>query len=413
MTHPDLSILLFDFAPSGVVRNALRVAAAAHAAGLKTEIWAAQDYGEMRGDLAAEISVHGLGLEVGGGYSRAVRKRAAMSALGPLVALLSDRRPAILLSAGNHIHPLAVAGYKAADARETRLIGRISNELPRFDPSSPLKLGPSIFKRLRARQRLAAMHRLVSVSEVLRQDLIHRLRIDPIRISTIPNGISLEQARSLGAAPLRHRWFEPGEPPVVVSVGRLVPQKDFQTLLRAFALARQSLPMRLMILGSGPLRENLAQLAARLRIAPDVAFVGHVTNPFSFLSRASLFVLPSRWEGMSNALLEALACGCPAVATSCAGSVEILGNGRWGALVPIGDAHRMSESILSTLAAPPSPERQIERATHYDLQRSMARYVDLFMQECGGQPQATERAPRIALDVQSRNSSSNIGWAKT
>jgi glycosyltransferase involved in cell wall biosynthesis len=411
VTRLDLAILLFDLAPSGVVRNAMRIADAAHKAGFETAIWVVQNQGRMGDELPRDVMVESLGLTVGDNYSRWQRKRASLSAADLLAALIRKRRPRILLSAGNHLHPLAVEAQHKAAVPGTRLIGRVSNELPRFS-WSPLLFVPSVVKRVLARRRLRAMHRLVAVSEQLRRSLVKELWIAPGKIRVIPNGIDFCEVQRLAARPVEHPWFAQGVP-VIVGVGRLMPQKDFALLLRAFAKARTHMPMRLMLLGAGPQYQSLRRLARKLGILGDVEFAGYVANPLAYLSKSSLFVLPSRWEGLSNALLEALAVGCPVVATRCPGSVEVLADGRWGELVPIGDEDGMSEAIVQVLTDPPPQKRQRERAAHYDLRKSMERYLDLFREETGMVAQATDRTPRVALDVQSRNSSSNIGWANT
>lgn len=376
----DLAVLLFDLAPSGVVRNALRIAKASSEAGLNVEIWAARADGEMRALVPSDIALRTLGLEIGANYSRAQRKRASLSAASALEGLLSAHRPRILLSAGNHVHPLAVKAFQRSNAVGTRLIGRVSNALPRFS-RSPLLIGPSLYKRLQARRRYRAMHRLIAVSEGLRTDLVNDLGIEPEKIDVIANGVDLDEVERKAGEPIDHPWFSAGGPPVVVGVGRLVAQKDFATLIRAFANARKSMPMRLMILGSGPQQSMLAALAVRLGISGDVDLPGHIANPFPYLKRASLFVLPSRWEGMSNALLEALASGCPAVATRCSGSVEILQEGEWGTLVPVAREDALASAIVETLRKPPARESQLRRAADYSLAVTMSRYVQIFRDE--------------------------------
>jgi len=135
---------------------------------------------------------------------------------------------------------------------------------------------------------------------------------------------------------------------VVLGVGRLVPQKGFDVLLKAFALARRSQPMRLVIAGDGPRenREQLQALANDLGIGEDVWLAGFIANPLPLFRQAKLFVLSSRWEGMSNVLLEALASGCPVVATQTPGTSELR-----------------------------------RRAAEFDLQHSIQEYVGLFEEE--------------------------------
>jgi glycosyltransferase involved in cell wall biosynthesis len=153
--------------------------------------------------------------------------------------------------------------------------------------------------------------------------------------------------------PLNHPWFEPGNPPIVLGVGRLARQKDFPTLLKAFAQLRSKRSCRLILLGEGKEREHLVSLAGDLGIRQDVELAGHVSNPFPFMKQAALFVLSSAWEGSPNALIQAMALGVPVVATDCwSGPRDILKDGRFGPLVPVGDADALAEAMARTFNHP-------------------------------------------------------------
>ena len=141
---------------------------------------------------------------------------------------------------------------------------------------------------------------------------------------------------------------------MIVGIGRLTRQKDFPTLIRAFAAVRKKLPCRLIILGEGKDRGGLEHLAKRLSLSEQIAMPGFVENPYAYLKRAALFVLSSAWEGSPNALTEALALGVPVVATDCpSGPREILKDGAIGCLVPVGDPDALAAAMLATLSAPP------------------------------------------------------------
>jgi len=159
----------------------------------------------------------------------------------------------------------------------------------------------------------------------------------------------LEQAKE----PVDHPWLTSGQPPVVIGVGRLARQKDFPTLLKAFALLRAERECRLLILGEGKERQPLELLAAELGIAKDVDLLGFASNPFQYMSRSSLFVLSSAWEGSPNVLIQALALGVPSVSTDCPGGAkEILADGKFGPLVPVGDHAALFEAMKATLDNP-------------------------------------------------------------
>jgi glycosyltransferase involved in cell wall biosynthesis len=153
-----------------------------------------------------------------------------------------------------------------------------------------------------------------------------------------------------------------------------------ELLIDAFAIARRERPLHLAIIGSGPdgEREKLMDRAVSLGIADDVWLPGHMPNPFPYYRNADLFVLSSRWEGMSNALLEAMACGCRVAAvTSAVGSAEILDNDRYGPLVRP-EPEALARAMLATLAHGVPAETLLARAREFDLAKSMSLYVELL-----------------------------------
>jgi GalNAc-alpha-(1->4)-GalNAc-alpha-(1->3)-diNAcBac-PP-undecaprenol alpha-1,4-N-acetyl-D-galactosaminyltransferase len=162
-----------------------------------------------------------------------------------------------------------------------------------------------------------------------------RLR-HPQRVMVIPNPVVCKPAGSLE--------LEPKSAPFILSAGRLVHQKGFDVLIRAVALAAQP-GLRLTIAGEGPDLEQLQRLAQTLGVGPQVRFVGNVRNLPSLMLTAQAFVLASRYEGFPNVLLEALACGIPTIATSTDGARAILGNGKYGCLVPCDDSAALSRAI--------------------------------------------------------------------
>lgn len=147
-----------------------------------------------------------------------------------------------------------------------------------------------------------------------------------------------------------HPWLADGGSPVILAAGRLVEQKDYPTLIEAFRQVRRRRVCRLVILGEGPDRPQLQALIDRLELSEDIDLPGFVDNPFPCMARCAAYVLSSRWEGLPNALIQAVALGAPAVATDChSGPREILEDGRWGELVPVGDTRAMARAIEVSL----------------------------------------------------------------
>jgi glycosyltransferase involved in cell wall biosynthesis len=137
--------------------------------------------------------------------------------------------------------------------------------------------------------------------------------------------------------------------------------------------------MRLLILGEGEERHALQRLVETLGVGSDVALPGFAANPFAYMARASMLVQTSRWEGFSNAVAEALACGCPVVATDCAGGTrELLADGRFGRLVDVGDVAAIAAAILATLTEPPPRDQLRRRAESFGVEVAVERYVEVL-----------------------------------
>ena len=373
----DLAILVYDLRASGVVVNALRIAGAARAAGMTVELWLTADHGPLRSSVPPGITVRTLTAP-----SAALPRglRSAM-ALPRLAGLIRRRRPRILLSSGNHVHAFACIAHLIAGVKGVQLIGRASNALAAVVP--PKRMG--LLGRLARRAAMVIekwqyrrMDRIVSVSAELTGHLATFAGTSPDKLRTIPNGVDLAAIESKAAEPADHPWFEHGAPPVLLAVGRLSRQKNFAQLIRAFALLRRFRDARLVIIGAGDAAESsaLAALASELGIADDVWLAGYQDNPYRFMARASLFVLSSRWEGASNVLIEALACGCPVVATDCPTGVrEIIQDHAPAFLVPLDDVGGMAMAMQAGLHRPLDRHAARRRAADFSLTRSLAAYV--------------------------------------
>jgi glycosyltransferase involved in cell wall biosynthesis len=240
--------------------------------------------------------------------------------------------------------------------------------------------------------------RVHAVSRSVRDDLAATLGLDPGRIEVFHSPTLRADVAALAAAPVDHPWLADRDRPVVVTVGRVSTQKDYPTLLAAFAQARRQRPLRLIAIGevtddTTKAAFRLAKLRARaadLGIADDVDFVGYRANPFAWMARADVFLLTSRFEGLPNVVIEALACGCTIVATDApGGTAEILDHGRHGYLAPVGDPKAIAAALLAALAAPLDPGAQRGRAQAYAPEVAIARYAALMAEVARGGAQAT------------------------
>jgi glycosyltransferase involved in cell wall biosynthesis len=210
---------------------------------------------------------------------------------------------------------------------------------------------------------------IIAVSHGVAQDLSSYAGIPLNQIHTIYNPVITFKILEMAKEPVNHPWFGQAAAgnaalPVILGLGRLSQEKNFPTLIRAFAIVRQEMPCRLVILGEGKDRQQLEELAHNLdergEAAADVFMPGFVENPFAYMNKADVFVLSSVFEGLPGSLIQAMACGCPVVSTDCPhGPAEILKAGEYGYLVPIGDARAMADAIRRVLSGDvrkPPPE---------------------------------------------------------
>ncbi|QZZ23414.1 glycosyltransferase [Leptothermofonsia sichuanensis E412] len=197
---------------------------------------------------------------------------------------------------------------------------------------------------------------IVAVSQGAAEDLAEVANLPLKDIQVIYNPVITPDFTEKAREPIEHPWFTNKDIPVIVSAGRLVDQKDYPTLIRAFAQIVKVHPSRLVILGSGSDRSRLETLICQLDLKEHVVLLGHVQNPYKYMASADVFVLSSIWEGLGNVLIEAMALGTPVVATNCkSGPSEILADGKYGYLTPVGDSAALAEAISHVLSGNSKP----------------------------------------------------------
>lgn len=222
----------------------------------------------------------------------------------------------------------------------------------------------------------------IAVSQAIQQDLAKIIHLSPDHIQVIYNPIIEPKIFNQSKAPIDHPWFTAKDRPIILAIGRLAYEKDFRTLIHAFAKVNQQIPSRLVILGEGREQEQLLRLISELQLTEDVLFPGFVENPYAYIAKTDLLTVSSRWEGLSNVVIEALAFQLPIVSTQCGGPAEILNHGEYGTLVPIGDALAMSQAIVETLqqGKPQIPESWL---TQFTLSAAVFRYLTVISEAVG------------------------------
>lgn len=371
--RPRIALLLNAPGGGGISGMALRQARAFAARGYPVDLVVDTAAGKAYlDDLPAGIRAVDLGYRLRRGTL------ASLPLLLPLARYLRRDRPALLLCHLTLVNGAAALAQRLAPATRVALVEHLP--LPPaagFAARLARRLRPWLYRQAGA---------IVAVSGDLARELSQQLHLPPAAVQVIYNPVVSKELETLAREHLDHPWFQLGAPPVVLGIGRLVAQKDFATLLRAIAIlpsARESFrdatrSPRLALLGEGPQRAELLALAAELGLADRVALLGYVDNPYAYLRRAAVFALSSRFEGLPTVLIEALACGCQAVATDCPyGPREILADGRYGQLVPVGDAIALAAAIQQTLDAPLDPALLQERAQAFSVATSAASYLAL------------------------------------
>lgn len=359
-----LAVFIPSLREGGAERSMLKLAGGLARRGHAVDLVLAQREGPYLAEVPADVRI--VDLEA----PRVLR------GLVPLSRYLRRERPRALLSVMKHANVVALWA------------GRLTGSATRIVVSERVALTPNVAHASRWSTRLmprAIRHfypwadAIVAVCEGVADDLALRAGLARDSIDVIYNPIVTPAFQQRVRAPLEHPWFVPGEPPVVVAAGRLVPQKGFATLLRAFARVRRARPARLLILGEGPERPALEALAGELGIATDVGLPGFTANPYPFMARAGVFVLSSGWEGLPGALIEALYCHVPLVSTDCpTGPREILCGGRYGVLAPVGDEAALADGIGEALAgrvSPPPPESW----QRFELETVLDQYLDVLL----------------------------------
>lgn len=287
------------------------------------------------------------------------------------IEVVRREKPDIVISSPLWASILAVVSHDFLPP-QTRLISRVD-----APPSVSLSQGDlSDLFRFFMREHFNKSDRAIAVSKAVGRDLVENFGVDADRIEVVNNPVDLSRIDVLKAEPVDDDWFTEGVP-VVVAVGRLERVKGLEYLLRAIALVGERRDVRLALVGDGTHRGYLTALVKHLGIEKSVRFIGRQPNPFKYLKNSTLFVLSSISEGMPNVILEAMACGCPVIATDINGGIsrEVLNEGEYGIITPLRDEVSMAAAIERMLDNPVMRQRLsfagLERAKEYDLPKVM------------------------------------------
>lgn len=356
------------FAPSlrggGVERNAVNLARGFVDRGLPVQLVLARAEGPFLAEVDSRVDVVNLDAP------------RVMFSLPRLASYLRRMRPAVMLSGMAHANFAAILARRVSRVR-CRVVASVhtcfaagGGYTEKWLDRNTARVGRLLYRRADG---------IIAVSQAVADDLVASTGLDPGAVTVIGNPVVLPDPQAVADMTADHPFLAGFEPPLLVAVGRLSREKGFDVLIKAHALLRPRRPMGLLILGEGPERPYLEELVKELGSGDLVDLPGFVKEPLAYIARASALVMPSRIEGFGNALVEAMACGVPVVATECSGGpTEILDGGRFGPLAVADDPAALAGAIEQVLTDPVAPAVLKERARGFAVDRVVGRYLEVL-----------------------------------
>jgi len=361
--NTDVALVLPSLEGGGAERVFLRLARLFTQRGLAVEVVVARWGGSLQRELPASVRLVDLH---SGRPSRAIPA---------LVCYLRRTRPRAVLSALTHTNLAVAIAYRLAKVTGRCVLSEHTDV--RIALPQQKSLWDWQLIRFLGRKVYPWADAVAAVSCGVAESVIETFRLPDNQVQVIYHPIDALEIQRLGEFPVEFPWHD--DLPVVVAVGRLVPEKDYPCLLYAFARLIHHLPCHLAIFGEGKERQNLERLISELGISQDVWLAGFVPNPFPWVARAKLLVLSSQWEGLGGVLLEALCLGVPIVATDCpSGPAEVLEHGRFGTLVPPGDAPKLAEAMAQVLAGGGPKFDREEALARFQPNRVVDQYLNVL-----------------------------------
>ncbi len=342
------------------------IALAGHIAkrGYAVDLVVGDGEGDLRGEVSAEVNL--VDFRIG----------SSLLVFCKLLAYLRNKKPTAVLAALEPSNIILVSAARLIAYKGRTIISQHSMLQNRLDECG-------VVKRIAVENLQFLLYpradKVISVCRAAVDDLHLELRIPKKKIITIHNSVDVENIQRLADESLADDWYLQGEAPLILSVGSFRQLKDRTTLVKAFAIANARRPLRLVILGKGAEKHRIESLIAELKLADRSYLPGFEPNPYKWMQRAAVLVSSSTTEGCPVNILEALALNTPIVATDCPGDTAVLlEHGKWGRLVPIGDAARMAAAILESLDDPALPDGRI-RAADFSPEKVTNAHLDVLL----------------------------------
>lgn len=399
--HADIAIFTANLNLGGIVRVILNLCEGFLKAGLRVDLLVCDAGGEMASqvpngvrliELSRSSNLLGRYLTLRADPQRLpvllptvllpLKSVSRIRYIGSMVRYLKHNRPPVVISTCEGTNLATIWAQRLAKTN-TRLIASIHRSIPEH-VRQRLTAGNSGIWRWRylpglLRHYYAQVNCIVAVSEGVAKELEDFCGLPATDTQIIHNPVVNPRLHELAQQHLDDPWVSMSSTPLILAAGRLNPQKDFATLLHAVKKLLTTRQVRLAILGEGESRDEIAQLVRQLGISEAVHMPGYVDNPFAYMKAADVFALSSKYEGLPTVIIEAMACGCPVVSTDCpSGPSEILADGRFGELVPVGDSASLARAIERSLDSPVDQQQLTQRASDFGIERSTAGYLQVI-----------------------------------
>jgi glycosyltransferase involved in cell wall biosynthesis len=365
--HPasrrKIAVVLQDLAGGGAERVMLNLAKGLAASGQDVQLVLVRHAGAYASQMPKGVQLVTL------------NSGRTIKSVGPLTRYLRSQQLDAVISALPHVNIVTVLA-RALSNRPTTVIvtEHIHVSIDRHRVREPLVRAS--YRAIPFVYRMA--DHVVAVSNGAADDLARVLGVERSRVHMIYNPVDIDDIVASSRSKPDHRWFD-GNHKVLLGVGRLTEQKDFPTLIQTLRILRRNGDWKLVILGEGPDRDQLAALVTDAQLMEHVDLAGFRHDSYQFMAHATVFGLSSQWEALPTVLIEALACGVPIVATDCpSGPREILDGGRYGTLVPIGDAQAMASAIEARTATSCDKGANLKRAQSFTTGKAVEHYLRLI-----------------------------------
>lgn len=301
------------------------------------------------------------------------------SAIFPLARIIRKEKADIVFSTIPNYNTIAILAKIVSCTRAKNIVREAAYLGGSFRANMKLRMMGMLYK---------LTSKVVALSNGVKENIIHRYKVKPEKIRVIYNPVDVKSIAAhmeKGEIAREHAHLFQDNAKVIITAGRLVQDKDHETLINAFAKVHQKINARLVILGEGELEAQLKHQTEKLHLKDRVHFLGFQENPYVYFKHADLFVLSSRREGFGHVLTEALATGTPIVSTNCRpGAMEVLDDGKYGVLCETGNANDMAEKIIHTLTLDAQKtkeiiEKGIRRANDFHARKIVKEYEETFI----------------------------------